>query len=183
MLADLRHFKLNAVLIIDSFIMPEAEKIKLSSSLCDIAPVFVQKKSAPIRAKPEDYNGAIIGVRYGSLLHVHLLEHYSSFVQLKTYSPLENGIFDLVSERIDVLFTEKAFFNERVLETPLGSKNNPSKLIASPLKATMQFNTKMVLAFRTSESKLLDKIKAYQASSKMTPCANLLEKPNNPVTN
>lgn len=178
LLIDLKSFKLHAVFILDSFILPNLEKIYLTSELCKIEPIFIQKKSNLVRTKMKEFEKTTIGVQKGSLLHIYLLENYNSLAQLKPYVQLENGIFDLVTGRIDALFSDKSFFIGRVLSTTFGSKGNKNELVAVKVGEPDFPKTSMSLALRHNDKIRIKKIK--NALSKMgntLPCSNLFKAP------
>lgn len=173
LLADLRAFKLHAVIVLDAFILPEIDEVKFSHPLCKIKPVFVQKVNDSKKKEIADFKGTTIGVQQGSLLHIYLLENYSSTAQLKPYTQLENAVFDLLSGRINSLFTDSAFYKDRIEKTTFSHKDNPSRLIAFSVGTPEIPETSMSLAFRKNNKELLQRIKTLQSPFAPT-CESLL---------
>lgn len=178
LLVDLRAFKIHGVLIIDSFVIPQIDKIQLTESICKANPVFIQKSSATIKTKIEEFKGSIIGVKKGSLSHLYLLENYNSLAQLKPYEQLENAVFDLYSNRIQSLFADNAFFMERVANTSLVNESNPDQLVAQKIGEPKISGKTMALAFRKGDKEALTslfllKIKELQSSPNFPLCDSL----------
>lgn len=183
LLENVQTFQLNGMVIIDTFLYPEIDKLKLTPPLCTFRPVFIQKQSAPDRQTPEDFKGTMIGVREGSLLHLHILDEYGSVARMKSYALLEAGVFDLISGRTDVLFADDAFFKQRVLNTALGSTNAPSKLVSHSLADLELPATSMRLAVREQDTALLAKLEnALQTTAPPPNCADLPNKPHPPAS-
>jgi len=178
LLMDLKSLKLHAVFILDSFILPNLEKIDLTSEICKIEPVFIQKKSNLVRTKTKEFEKTTIGVQKGSLLHIYLLENYNSLAQLKPYIQLENGIFDLVTGRIDALFSDKSFFIGRVLNTTFSNKGSENELVAVKVGEPDFPKTSMSLALRYNDKIRIEKIKNALSKMGNTPlCSNLFKAP------
>ena len=179
LLYQLKISEIQAVLVQDFFVIPKVDKIVLSSPLCKINPIFIQKKSDPLKSTIEAFKGTTIGVKKASILHLYLLDHYNSFVNIKTYIQLESGIFDLVSKRIDVLFSGEAFFKSRVLNMLFNSDNNPHQLTTLNMEKLLDskndFNKIMSLAFKEGDIKYIDKFKLFLSQSKLKPCIDLLK--------
>ncbi|WMP19408.1 substrate-binding periplasmic protein [Thiothrix lacustris] len=174
LMEDVQTFQLSGLLVIDTFFFPEIDKVKFTSPFCTFNPVFIQKQSAKNRQSPQDFKGAMIGVREGSLLHLHILDTYSSVARLKSYPLLEAGVFDLISGRTDVLFADNTFFKQRILNTPLGNTDTPSKLVAYPLAKLELPATSMRLAVRAQDTKLLETLeKALHTTTPPPDCADL----------
>lgn len=178
LLQDLQTLRLDALVVIDTVVLPDIDKIKLSSPLCQLTPVFIQKQNAPPRTQAEDVEHKTLGVLQGSLFHLYLLDEYGQRVRLRTYAVLEHGVFDLISGRIDALFAEQAFFKERILGTPLGR----SKRDATPLVAlTMQMQDQqfpsagMRLAVSEQNNKLFEAFEQVLRDRTLAPCGNLLK--------
>lgn len=181
LLDGIKNYELHGFIAIDSFFIPDVDKIKLTPPICKLKPVFIQRASEPARQKPEDFKKTTIGVLEGSLLHFYLLDEYSSFSRLRPYTLLENGVFDLVSGRIDALFADDAFFKEQVLKTSLGQEGSKHQLVAFDLSAPKLPTTSMRIAIRERDSELLGKLgKALLQQTKgPTPeCADLSRPPS-----
>jgi ABC-type amino acid transport substrate-binding protein len=182
LLENVQTFQLNGMVVIDTFLYPEIDKLKLTSPFCTFKPVFIQKQSAPHRRTLEDFKGTMIGVREGSLLHLHILDEYGSVARMKPYALLEAGVFDLVSGRTDVLFADDAFFKQRVLNTALGITHAPSKLVSYSVADLTLPETSMRLAVREQDTALLATLeKALQTTAPPPDCADLPNKPHPPV--
>ena len=175
LLFQLRALKIQAVLIQDAFVIPSIDKIVLSPPLCKLNPIFIQKKTASPKNIPEDFTGSIIGVQKASSLHIYLLDNYNSLAHLKPYIQLESGVFDLVSGRIDVLFSDEAFFKQRILSTSLGNKNNPEQLILLDMDAIKIPEPTMTLAFRENDKKYIKLLKDKLSQSKIKYCSQLVK--------
>ena len=172
LLMDLQAVKLNAVLIVDAFIVPEVDKIKLTPPLCKPTPQFIQKADAPIRSKPEDFRGATLAVQEGSIFHIYLLDEYSGQTRLKPYLFMENAVFDLVFGRLDTLFADEAFIRSRITDTAL---QDYVRFTTTDLKAPEFPATAMTLALREQDSELFRNLEAaLQALSSGQPCKQLL---------
>ncbi len=175
LLQDVKIYKLHALIIIDTFILPDIDKLKLTPPLCKTQPVFIQKPNENNRTKPEDFKGTTIGVREGSLLHLYLLDEFSSHARIKPYPLLESGIFDLVTGRIDTLSTDQAFFSERLQKTPLGKE-----YAATPLDMTQPDGealpaTSMRFALREQDTELYETLtKAIQTNGQPSYCVDIL---------
>ena len=188
LLSKLRARELNFILIQDFFILPKIDKIILTPPICNIKPVFLQKKLAKLKVKAKDFKGKIIGVQRASLLHLYLLENYNSFATLKPYIQLESAVFDLISGRIDALFADEAFIKKRVLTTSFGESGNPLALISLNIETVKITKPTMRLAFREDDKKIMQQIKNILDQSKIESCSNLLKNsedttPNKPSKN
>ncbi len=173
---DLQTYRLDAIIVIDTVLLAKIDKLKLSPPLCNIQPVFIQKKSDERRTKREDFKQTTIGVLEGSLLHFYLLDEYSSHARLKPYPLLESGVFDLFSGKIDALFADQAFFNERVLKTALGRENSALTLIALRANEIELPATSMALVLKERDTELYTiLVKAIQVEETLSDCATLLE--------
>lgn len=176
LIENLQIYQLNAVLVIDNFVSPPLDHLKLSDPLCSFQPAFIQKGTDKPRSKPEDFQGITIGIRDGSIMHLRLLEDYGSMAQIRPYPLLEAGILDLVSGRINVLFGEAAFFQARVTNTPLGNPNNPDYLHVSPLKNLELPATSMTLAIRENDTTGFADINKLLKKRPLLTCSELLGK-------
>ena len=182
LLEDLQTFRLDALVVIDTVILPEIDNVKLTSPLCQLTPVFVQKQDQPSRTKPEDFEHTTIGVLQGSLFHWYLLDEYSRFARLRPYVLLEHGIFDLNSGRIDTLFAEDAFFQKRVLSTPLGrAKRGVAPLVARSAGNLALPKTAMTLAVSAHSNELFEAFEqAFQRhGEELFACSDLLKNEKN----
>ena len=109
LLQMLQNHQLDALLVVDAILLPDIDKLQFTSPLCRIRPIFMQQQQySSIEAV---INSAIIGVQQDSLLHLYLLDEYAGNARLRTYSLLENGLFDLAFGRIDAVFAGQAFFH------------------------------------------------------------------------
>lgn len=172
LLLDLQAFKFNALLIVDNFIVPEVDKIKLTQPLCKPNPLFIQKAGEPARSKPEDFRGSTLAVQEGSIFHIYLLDEYSGQTRLKPYPFMDNAVFDLVFGRLDGLFADEAFIQSRITDTALQGYVN---FTTTPLDEMELPATAMVLALREQDNDLFEELAtALQTTSSGQPCTQLL---------
>ncbi len=155
-LQSVRNIKLNAVVVLDQSLPPgvdalnlthppDTSSLKLSKQLCRISSLFIQKKSAPPRSKPEDFKDTIIGVQEGSVYHKYLVDSYSGLAQLKPYPLLESAIMDLVFDRVDAVLGDAVTLNSRVFNTQL---DEYAGIVATGIDIPDLPNTTMTLALR-----------------------------------
>ena len=155
-LQAVRNIKLNAVMVLDQALPPEVDALnlthppdtsalKLSKPLCRISPMFIQKKSASLRTKLEDFKDTIIGVQEGSVFHKYLDDGYKGVAYLKPYPLLESAIMDLVFDRVDAVLGDAASLTARVFNTQL---NEYAGLVATEIEVPDLPNTTMTLALR-----------------------------------
>ena len=156
---QIQTYQLHGVLVIDQFVFPEVDQLSLIAPLCQIEPVIIQSKAQQKRNKPEDFQRTILGVHQGSLLHFYLLDHYSSFAQLRPYETLESGIFDLIVGRIDALVADHAFYQSRVVATGLGAAHRNPSLVATPIMMEDFSGVSMTLAISKSDENLFNHLK------------------------
>ena len=174
-LQDVQTYKLNTLVVIDTFILPKIDKLKLTPPLCKIQPVFIHKRDENSSTKSEDFKGTTIGVREGSLLHLYLLEKYNHYARIKAFPLLESGIFDLDSGRIDSLVTDQTFFSKKLQETPLGKGYSATPLNILPADKVTLPATSMRLALREQDVELYESLtKAIQANGQAPYCIELL---------
>lgn len=128
-LQKLHDFKIDAALIVDSVVLPAYDEVRLTKPLCKHNPIFIKKAHTNTSKEftDKDLQNTLIGVPYSSLFHLYALDNYYSFSSIKPYETLEAGIFDVFSERIDVLFTEEAIYDSRIGSTFLGSGHKHTK--------------------------------------------------------
>ena len=158
LLRDVQSYNLHALLVIDAVVLADIDRVKLTPPLCQIEPIIIQKHSAKPRQGWEDFEQATVGVLQSSLFHLYLLDNYGERVRIATYPLLESGVFDLVVGRIDALFTDAAFFSERLLYTPLGRENNAFRLIPLSIETPEFPETGMRLAVNERETELLESL-------------------------
>lgn len=180
LLQDLQAVKLNALLVVDTFMAPEVDKLQLTQPICKPKPMFIQRANAPTRSKPEDFRGTTLGVLEGSIFHIYLLDEYSSQARLKAYPFIDNAVFDLVFGRLDALFAEEALIKARITDTSLEGYLHFKVIEADPKTLP---TTAMVLALREQDTDLLkDMNNALQATLKGQNCAQLLAAPTTKPT-
>ncbi len=173
LLQDLQTSKLDGLLIIDDVILPDIDGIKLTSPLCDLQPVFIQQKVDVARKRRRDFAKTTIGVLEASLFHLYLLDEYSSFARIKSYPLLEGAVFDLKAGRIDAIFTDLAFFNERILNNPLGRGNQASTMITLSVETPGFPDTGMTLAINEQQLELFSVVeKELQNQGSVTVCSD-----------
>ncbi len=180
---SLQNIKLNAVVVIDPSLPPEVDalklthpanidRLKLTQPLCQITPVFIQKKLAQARSRPEDFKGTTIGVQEGSVFHSYLLANYGNLAHLKSYPLLESAIVDLVFDRIDAVLADEAFVSARVFESALDEYAN---LVVTPINKIGLAPTSMTLAVRDRDTDLLKQLSGVLTpTGKEPPCVELL---------
>lgn len=192
LLQQLATRQLHAVINIDTVVLPKIDKLKLSPPLCRITPVFIQHQSSQKKTST-DFKNTTIGVLEGSSLHFYLLDHYSRFARLRAYPVLENGVFDLVSGRIDALYADNAFFQYRVASTSLARDMTPPTLVAHPIEDAKQekpekseereklekqpslASISMAFILRENDDELFTLLEKALAAQKQPPdCASLL---------
>lgn len=175
-LGRLHRFKVDAILLIDSVILPDIDQIKLTSPLCQHNPIFVKKVRLSLQKvlTNEDLKNTTIGVPKDSLFHLYALDNYYSFASIRPYEVLESGVFDIHSGRIDILFAEETFYNARIGKTPLAHRHSRFWLKKLQSDAVKLPGTLMTLAIR-NDDELLDKINsAIDSKGTNSPCTDLL---------
>ena len=176
LLQDLQTIKLNAVLIVDDFIMPEVDNVKLTTPLCTLKPAFIQKAGAPPRHKPEDFRGSTLAMQEGSIFHIHLLDEYNSQARLKPYPFMENAIFDLVFGRLDALFADETLIQAQITQTAL---NGYVEWMLTPTETADLYPTAMTLAIREQDHDLFKTLDSALSSIKESQsCVSLLSTAN-----
>jgi hypothetical protein len=199
MLGDIQLDKLDALVIVRQLILPKTDKLKLTIPLCKIQPVFIHSTDFSKSINIEDLAGTTIGVKEGSRLHFYLIQKYRPEVIIKPYSLLESGLFDLLTNRIDRLATDKAFASthlakmffaeKRYIATSLSTKNNEkedkdkdkdkdknnSNKMLNILNDVSFLSTQMTLALRDDDIQLYEKLtRAIQARGQVPYCSDLL---------
>jgi|GEM_PF-2262426 ABC-type amino acid transport substrate-binding protein len=182
-LQALRNIKLNAVVVLDQSLPPDVDTLnlthppditflKITESLCQIVPTFIQKKSTPVRSTPEDFKNTIIGVQEGSVFHKYLVETNSNQAQLKPYPLLESAIMDLVFDRVDAVLGDAATLNSRVFDSNL---DEYAGLIATAFEIPDLPATSMSLALRERDKDRYQQlIAALKAANNNRTCDQLL---------
>lgn len=175
LLNKLQTYQINGVILIENLVIPEFDNIKTTAPLCIRQPVLIHKPDPNQVQNKEGFSGKTIGVMEGTLTHLYLLDEYSSNARLKPYFLLENGVFDLVMNRIDTLAVNLSFFKQRVQNTHVG-QNIAVKQMLSRFKEDSEYpDTSMTLALRASDTELYQKISKAQANrGRPTYCSNLL---------
>lgn len=174
-------YQLQGFVVIDTFIYPELDNLKLTAPLCTLQPVLVQLAAEKPRLTPDDFKNTTIGVRAGSLLHLYLLDQYSSVARIRTYQLSEEGIFDLTSKRINALFVDDAFFNQQVKNTVLGTTDSAAQLVSYPVTDVELPPTNMRLALRGNDTTLLNTFNKILQDKSPPNCADLLKSPIMPT--
>ena len=180
-LEDIKLNRLDGLLIVDQLVFPKTDKLKLTTPLCTIQPVFIHSSDLDGSIKAKDLTGKIIGVKEGSRLHFYLIEKYDHYATIKPYSLLQNGLFDLFTQHIDLLATDKAFasvnlakatFAKHYTITSLRKKNNTTSDFFSKKDFVL---TQMTLALGEENTGLYNKLdQAIRARGKTPYCSDLL---------
>ena len=174
LLNRLEALEIHSLLVIDSVLLPDIDKVLHSQPLCKINPVFIQqiKDGKPFYKSPEDLEKTTIGVLVDSLFHLYLLDNYYSSASIRPYNLLESGLFDLVSGRIDSLFAEQTFFKERVAKTSLTKVFN----VQAKVIGDVAFNQpSMSLVLRKNSPDLLAALNAaIQKRGATDDCARMI---------
>lgn len=176
LLYDLQNSSIQLLLVIDDVVLPEIDQLTVSEPLCRMQPLFIQaSNNESVTVKPEDYKTKTIGVRYGSIMHLDLIDNYSEFASLRPYGLLESGVFDLVNGRIDALYTEASFYHSRVKTAKLISNVTKEKLHGFMAEEIKLSKTHMRLAADTSNADLIKRINAAMKATKIDQsCLELL---------
>lgn len=173
----LRHFKIDAVLLIDSVALPDIDQITLTTPLCQHNSIFIKRVRLSLQKiiTNKDLKNTTIGVTKDSLFHLYALDNYYSFASIRPYETLESGIFDIYSGRIDILFAEETFYEARISKTPLAHRHNRFWLKKLQSDAVNLPGTLMTLAIRNDDNALLDKMNsAINSKGIDSPCTDLL---------
>lgn len=169
---DLQSVKLNAVLILDDFLAPEVDKLRLTQPLCKASPAFIQHEDMPLMQQPADFRGMTIAVQEGSIYHIYLLDEYSSVARIKAYPFMSNAVFDLVMGRVDALFADEALLRTQILDTAL---NGYVAFSQSAITIPDRPKTLMALALREQDTDLFKTVDSAIAALQATPfCVQLL---------
>lgn len=174
MLQELQTLQLQSMTIIDSLVLPDIDQLSLTTPICRIEPVFIQRQTNKPRTQPEDFRQSTLGVLGGSLLHLYLLDEYSSYARLKPYLILESGILDLLSGRIDGLFADRAFFNARIDATSLVQDNSPEQLNAFAVSNVELEGTTMALAIHVENTDLIKRLAKAIGDKQPPNCTELV---------
>lgn len=176
LLRDLQGYKLHAVVTLDSRMALPDEQFQLTTPICHIRPVFIQRLNNAT-ADPKDLEGKTIGVKENTSLHQYLMDKYGNSATLRPYLTLENGVFDLVSERVDAVFADKAFYKFRVAPTSLANEANPERIITHEININEIPKTSMALVIREQDKELLLMLEqAIQGNGQARHCDCLLDK-------
>lgn len=176
LLDDIKTFKLNGVIVIDSAQLTDNEQIKLISPLCQPTPVLIQRKNDSPFTKVEDVKKGTIGVLRGSSPHLHLLNYEKGDVTLKPYLVLESGVIDLVTGRIEALLADAAFFQARVGNTILGQTEENTRLIAAKADMAGFPTSNITIAIQNNHVAQMTKLEdAMQKTGKPGQCIQLLQ--------
>ncbi len=191
MLKDIQLQKLGGLLITDKLVLEKTDKLKLTIPLCKTQPVFIHAASLSTSIEVKDLAETTIGVQEGSPLHISLLEKYAPQVLIRPYSLLENGLFDLLTQRIDRLATNKAFatanlvnttFAKQYVITPIETasdeqqqEEDSNNKESEALDTKYFLSTQMTLALREDDMDFYKKlIDAIRAKGKIPYCSDLL---------
>lgn len=179
---ELQTFQLNAVLVIDDVPLTDASTVTLTLSppLCDITPVFIQRYHTHPGNQLDQFEDRVIGVLENSVFHHVLadLDQERFKFKYKLYPILESGIMDLVTQRIDALLTDKAFYQDRVASTVLAKSGSDHQLMATQAQHLELPKTSMRLMVRAKDQALSATLK--QTITAIIPsqtCESLLAQP------
>jgi ABC-type amino acid transport substrate-binding protein len=177
LLEQLQTNQLHGVVVIDRFIMPDFDDVKLTPPLCLSHPVFIQKNTNK-RITYEDFENSTIGVLEGSSFHVFLENKDCNLIHIRPYPILESAIFDLITGQIDAVFADEAFYKERVMKTPFGREHHPSRLIITQINDITLFPHHMTLAIKSHNNDLFKKFdKAFKKIGVSQACSTLVDIP------
>lgn len=159
-LKALRYRALDAIIIAEHFVAEsDAKGLFFSPPICKTKPVFIWgERIQPILDK-NTFKGKQIGVLANSYLEFYLQNQLSLNVHIIPYELLENAAFDLLSKKIDVLFSSQSFFQRRAKSLFLEQGiqyNLPST--ALPVIDYKQPKHSMVLAIRQGDVLLKNNI-------------------------
>lgn len=159
-LEKLQTLNIDALLVIDSIIIPDSDEVKTTLPLCKYNAVFVKKVRLSLQKKitNDDLQNKTIGVTAESALHLYALDNYYSFSSIKPYETMESGVFDIFSEKIDILFTEEAFYESRIGSTLLGNRHNGFWLKKLGSDSIDLPETLMTLVLRNNDDELWNKM-------------------------
>lgn len=187
LIEDLQFYKLNAVIVVDQIIFQKADKLILTKAFCKTQPVFIYSSHLPKDIKDSTLIGTTIGVQEGSLLHFDLIENYKRDVIIKPYHSIQAGLFDLLTQRIDKLATDKTFFISHLQTTSFSRYYATTPLSSNKIKKTASNHdkevnsdknifrpTQMTLVLREEDTLLYKKINsAIQVKEKIPYCSDL----------
>lgn len=171
--------KTDALIISSQVVMPEIDPVLLTPPICKTNPVFIQKSSAGTHYKQaKDLARQRIAVKENSSFHLYLIENYADSVYIKPYPIMESAIFDLFTDRVDSIFVDEAFYQDRVYNTSLGDIQSDTQLIAAKVDGLSIPLHNMVIAFSKKRKSLYDQAVKFMSepTKKMPSCAGLLDK-------
>lgn len=173
----LKNQQIHALVVSDMVVLPDVDNALITPPICNINPIFVQKSTDDIYFKQtKDLERKTIGVKEGSALHLYLIKNYAGKSYIKTYPMMESAIFDLFFERIDAVFVDEAFYQDRVYNSPLGDPESEMQLIATKVEGiSIPFNT-MAIAVSNARKKLYNDIVDFMKGKSVTNCAGMLNK-------
>jgi len=179
---ELQTFQLNAVLVLDDVPLMDTSTVTLTLSppLCDITPVFIQRYHTQPGKQLKHFENRIIGVLENSVFHHFIadLDQERFKLKFKLYPILESGIMDLITQRIDALLTDAAFYQERVASTVLAKPGSDHQLIATQAQHIELPNTSMRLMTRAKDQALSAAFKKTIATIiPSQTCESLLAQP------
>lgn len=167
----LKHRHLDAVILSDQFISDEqARGLSFYPAFCTVKPVFIH--ADPARKQTLMYQS--VGVPENSYLEFHLQNHFPLNIRIVPYALMENGMFDLLHRKIDVLLASTTFFASRAkaLFAKDGTFILPS--VATPAADYNQPERAMSLAVRKNHQTLKQKLSDLSRRHEGVYCADLL---------
>lgn len=171
--------KIDALIVSTQVVLPEIDNVLLTPPICKLNPVFIQRSLArPYFKQIADMKNQRIAVQEGSPLHLYLIKNHLHIAHIKSYHILESAIFDLFTDRIDAIFVDEAFYQDRVYNTSLGDAQYDIQLIATQIAdISIPFHT-MAVAFSKQQQALYEKAVQFisEPGKEKLNCAGLLNK-------
>lgn len=169
----LKSAKIDAVMVIDSILLPDVDQVRLTSPLCRIQPLFMQRTLSPTAERL--VNRSTIAVQQDSVLHLHLLDEYGGRAMIAPYPMLEGALFDLSFGLVDALFIDEAFFKSHESLT----KKTVPILATIPTEDIELLPGAMSLAVNPNNKKynLLEQAIETLFGDELSNCADLVDDP------
>ena len=168
----LRYRQLDAIIVAEQFVADlDAQNLFFSPPFCETQPVFIWGRHTQPIMNLDEFKGRQIGVLAGSYLEFYLQNMLPLNNHIIPYSLLENAAFDLLNQKIDTLFSSRAFFQRRAKSLLLDNGiryDLPTS--TTHLESYEQPARSMVLAIRQGDVLLKKKLLAVMSSKKLDTC-------------